>query len=295
MEKSKVYFTKSLSPETVVEMYKHLGVQLPGKVAVKVHSGEEGNQNYLHPEFMRPMVEYIHGTVVETNTAYGGARSTSEGHLKLLRSHGWSELFDVDLLDETGPDAVLEIPDGKVLKRDLVGKDLLNYDSMLVLAHFKGHPMGGYGGALKQLAIGCASATGKALIHSGGKDPNPDSCWDNHASKDGFTEAMADAAMAVYRHFEGKIAFVSMVCNLSVDCDCCEVAEDPCMADIGILSSLDPVALDKACMDLIDAATDDPGQKHFLERVDSRHGRHTIEAAEALGYGTTDYELICVD
>ncbi len=295
MAKSKVYFTKKLSPETVVEMYGRLGISLPGKVAVKVHSGEEGNQNYLKPAFMKPMVEYVHGTVVETNTAYGGARSTSEGHLKLLRSHGWSEVFDVDLLDETGPDAVLEIPNGKVLKRALVGKDLLKYDSMLVLAHFKGHPMGGYGGALKQLSIGCASSAGKALIHSGGTDLNPGTCWKNHASKTAFPEAMADAAMAVYKHFEGKIAFVSMMCNLSVDCDCCEDAEDPCMADIGTLSSLDPVALDKACMDLIDAAVDDPGQKHFLERVESRNGRHTIEAAEALGYGSTDYELICVD
>lgn len=295
MAKSKVYFTKKLSPETVVEMYRRLGVTLPGKVAVKVHSGEEGNQNYLHPEFMKPMVEYVHGTVVETNTAYGGSRSTSERHLKLLKSHGWSEVFDVDLLDETGPDAELPIPNGNVLKRDLVGRDLLHYDSLLVLSHFKGHPMGGFGGALKQLSIGCASATGKALIHSGGADPVPETCWDNHASKDGFTEAMADAASAVYRHFEGKCAFVSMMCNLSVDCDCCEVAEDPCMADIGTLSSLDPVALDKACLDLIYAATSDPGQKHFLERVESRHGPHILEAADALGFGTTEYELINVD
>ena len=295
MEKAKVYFTKKLSPETVVEMYKVLGVTLPGRVAVKVHSGEEGNQNYLHPEFMRPMVEYVHGTVCETNTAYGGARSTNAGHLKLLADHGWSKYFTVDLMDEHGPDAELPIPGGKVLKRDIVGKDLLNYDSLLVLAHFKGHPMGGYGGALKQLSIGCASAAGKANIHSGGTDLAPATCWKNHASKDGFTEAMADAASAVYRHFEGKCAFVSMMCNLSVDCDCCFDAEDPCMRDIGTLSSLDPVALDKACMDLIDAATDDPGQKHFLQRVESRHGRHTIEAANALGFGTTDYELICLD
>ena len=295
MPKSKVYFTKSLSPETVVEMYKLLGISLPGKVAVKVHSGEEGNQNYLRPDFMKPMVEYVGGTVVETNTAYGGSRSTNEKHLKLLHDHGWSQYFDVDLLDEHGPDEILPIPQGKVLKKDIVGRDLLKYDSMLVLAHFKGHPMGGYGGALKQLSIGCASAAGKAYIHSGGRDTNPGTCWKNHASKEGFTESMADAASAVYRHFQGRIAFVSMMCNLSVDCDCCEDAEDPCMKDIGTLSSLDPVALDKACMDLIDKAVDDPGQKHFLERVESRHGRHTIEAAQALGFGTTDYELIIVD
>ena len=295
MARSKVYFTKKISPETVVEMYERLGVDLPGRVAVKVHSGEEGNQNYLRPEFMRPMVERVKGTICEANTAYSGQRNTSEKHLKLLKNHGWSDTFQVDLLDETGPDAVLPIPGGKILKQDLVGKDLLNYDSLLVLSHFKGHPMGGFGGALKQLSIGCASAARTALIHSGGTDGNAESCWGNHASKDGFTEAMADAASAVYRHFEGRCAFVSMMCNLSVDCDCCEVAEDPCMADIGTLSSLDPVALDKACLDLIYAAVDDPGQKHFIERVESRHGGHIIEAAEKLGFGTTEYELIMVE
>ncbi len=295
MSKSKVYFTKSLSPETVVEMYKRLGVTLPGKVAVKVHSGEEGNQNYLRPEFMRPMVEYVHGTVVECNTAYDGERNSSDKHLKLLKSHGWSEYFDVDLMDETGPDAALVIPGGKVLKIDLVGRNLINYDSLLVLSHFKGHPMGGYGGALKQLSIGCASSVGKCLIHSGGKVVDQDILWSNCADQDTFCEAMADAAMAVHEHFKGRTAYVTMVCNLSVDCDCCSVAEDPCMADIGTLSSTDPVALDKACLDLVYAAKSDPGQKHFLERVESRHGGHTIEAADALGFGTMNYELINVD
>ncbi len=295
MSKARVYFTKNLSPETVVKMYELLGVTLPGKVAVKVHSGEEGNQNYLRPEFMRPMVERVHGTVVECNTAYDGERNSSDKHLRLLKSHGWSEYFDVDLMDETGPDVPLIIPGGKVLKVNLVGKDLMNYDSLLVLSHFKGHPMGGFGGALKQLSIGCASSVGKCLIHSAGRDVDQNTLWDNCASQEEFCEAMADAAMSVHEHFRGRAAYVSMVCNLSVDCDCCAVAEDPCMADIGTLSSLDPVALDKACLDLIDAAKDDPGQKHFLERVDSRRGRHTIEAADALGFGTTDYELICVD
>ncbi len=295
MAKSKVYFTKKLSPETVVEMYRHLGVTLPGKVAVKVHSGEEGNQNYLRPEFMRPMVELVRGTVVECNTAYDGARNYSDRHLKLLRDHGWSEYFDVDLLDEEGPDAALVIPDGKVLKVNLVGKKLFNYDSLLVLFHFKGHPMGGYGGALKQLSIGCASSVGKCLIHSGGRAVDQNTIWENCAPQEIFCEAMADAAMSVHRHFEGRAAYVSMMCNLSVDCDCCAVAEDPCMADIGTLSSLDPVALDRACLDLIYAAKDDPGQKHFLERVESRRGAHTIEAADALGFGSADYELIPVD
>ncbi len=295
MSRSKVFFTKKLSPETVVDMYERLGVALPGRVAVKVHSGEEGNQNYLHPEFMRPMVEHVKGTVVECNTAYDGERNQSDKHLKLLRSHGWSAYFDVDLLDETGPDAALVIPDGKVLKVNLVGKNLVNYDSLLVLSHFKGHPMGGYGGALKQLSIGCASTAGKCLIHSGGKVVDQDILWENCAAQDTFCEAMADAAMSVHELFKGKAAYVTMVCNLSVDCDCCAVAEDPCMRDIGTLSSLDPVALDKACLDLIYAAKDDPGQKHFLERVESRHGAHTIEAAAALGFGTTDYDLILVD
>lgn len=295
MAKSKVYFTKKLSPETVVEMYERLGVTLPGKVAVKVHSGEEGNQNYLHPEFMRPMVERVNGTIVECNTAYDGERNSSDKHIKLLKSHGWSEYFDVDLLDEVGPDVALVIPKGKVLNVNLVGRDLMDYDSLLVLSHFKGHPMGGYGGALKQLSIGCASSVGKCLIHSGGKCVDQNILWDNCADQDTFCEAMADAAMSVHEHFSGKVAYISMVCNLSVDCDCCAVAEDPCMADIGTLASLDPVALDRACLDLIYAAKDDPGQKHFLERVESRHGAHTIEAANALGFGTTDYELISVD
>ena len=294
MAKAKVYFTKKLSPETVVEMYERLGVTLPGKVAVKVHSGEEGNQNYLHPEFMRPMVEHVKGTVVECNTAYDGERNTTEKHRKLLAGHGWIKYFNVDLLDAEGPDLVLPVPNGKILKENHVGKDLANYDSLLVLSHFKGHPMGGYGGALKQLSIGCASSAGKSLIHSGGADSDQATCWDKHAGKLAFCEAMADAASSVVEMFKGKCAFVSMMCNLSVDCDCCAVAEDPCMADIGTLSSLDPVALDKACMDLI-YASKDPGRDHFLERVESRAGTHTIDAAAALGFGTVDYELIAVD
>lgn len=294
MEKAKVYFTKEITPETVVKMYNLLGVQLPGKVAVKVHSGEEGNQNYLRPAFMRPMVEHVKGTVVECNTAYEGERNSTEKHLKLLKNHGWNALFDVDLLDAEGPDLCLPIPGGKVLKENFVGKNLKNYDSMLVLSHFKGHPAGGYGGALKQLSIGCASTVGKCLIHSGGTVDDQNIVWEHMAEQDIFCESMADAASSVVRLFDGKIAYVSMMCNLSVDCDCCAEAEDPCMADIGILSSLDPVALDQACMDLV-RSSDDPGREHFLERVDSLHGTHTIDAAAALGFGTKDYELISVD
>lgn len=293
--KSKVYFTKEITPEKVVEMYQAMGLELPGKVAVKVHSGEKGNQNFLRPEFWKPMVETVHGTIVECNTAYGdaagGVRDNTASHLKLLEEHGWTKYFDVDLMDAEGPDIVWTIPNGKVLKENKLGKNIENYDSMLVLAHFKGHPMGGYGGALKQLAIGCASRAGKALIHSAGKTEDRFETWQQHASNVVFPEAMADAASSVVDHFKGKIAFINVMKNLSVDCDCCQVAEDPCMKDIGILASTDPVAIDQACMDLV-IHSDDPGRDHFMERVNSRNGIHTIEAAADLGVGSREYELI---
>ena len=293
--KAKVYFTKEITPEKVVEMYQALGVELPGKVAVKVHSGEKGNQNFLRPEFWRTMVEKVQGTIVECNTAYGdasgGVRDHTESHLKLLEEHGWTKYFDVDLMDAEGPDVIWPISNGKILKENHLGKNIENYDSILVLAHFKGHPMGGYGGALKQLSIGCASRAGKALIHSGGKTDDRYETWNQHASKMAFPEAMADAAASVVEHFKGKIAFINVMKNLSVDCDCCAVAEDPCMKDIGILASTDPVAIDQACMDLV-IHSDDPGKEHFMERVNSRNGIHTIEAAEELGSGTREYELI---
>ena len=293
--KAKVYFTKEITPEKVVEMYRALGVELPGKVAVKVHSGEKGNQNFLHPEFWRPMVEEVHGTIVECNTAYGdatgGVRDNTESHLKLIEEHGWNKYFDVDLMDAEGPDVVWPIPNGKILKENYLGKNIENYDSMLVLAHFKGHPMGGYGGALKQLAIGCASRAGKALIHSAGKTDDRYETWKQHASSVEFPEDMADAASSVTDHFKDHIVFINVMKNLSVDCDCCAVAEDPCMKDIGILASTDPVAIDQACMDLV-IHSDDPGRDHFMERVNSRNGIHTIEAAEELGMGTREYELI---
>ena len=293
--KSKVYFTRELTPESVVKLYHALGATLPGKVAVKIHSGEKGNQNFLHPEFWKPMVDEIHGTIVECNTAYGdatgGVRDNTEAHLKLLEEHGWTKYFDVDLMDAEGPDVVWPIPNGKILKENRLGKNILNYDSMLVLAHFKGHPAGGYGGALKQLAIGCASRAGKALIHSAGKTDDRFETWNQHASNVEFPEAMADAASSVAEHFKGKIAYVNVMKNLSVDCDCCVVAEDPCMKDIGILSSLDPVAIDQACIDLV-VNSEDPGKEHFMERVNSRNGIHTIEAAADLGMGSREYELI---
>ena len=294
MEKAKVYFTKEITPEAVIRMYNVLDKPLPGKTAVKVHSGEKGNQNYLRPAFLRPMVEAVKGTVVECNTAYDGARNSTEKHVQLMEGHGWTRYFQVDLLDADGPDLVLPIPGGKVLKENYVGKNLANYDSMLVLSHFKGHPMGGYGGALKQLSIGCASTAGKCLIHSAGYTDDQSIVWSHMAPQDTFCEAMADAAESVAEHFKGNIVYVNIMCNLSVDCDCCAMAEDPCMKDIGILSSLDPVAIDQACLDLI-YASDDPGRDHFIERVESRHGVHTIEAAAELGFGSREYELVEVE
>lgn len=286
MEKAKVFFIKDITPENIVKVYDALQIELPGKVAVKLHSGEEGNQNYMKPEFVKPMIDRVQGTVVECNTAYPGQRDTTEKHKALMKKHGWSKYFDVDILDAEGPDTVLEIPGGKQIQKDYVGKDMENYDSMLVLSHFKGHPMGGYGGALKQLSIGCASSFGKAYIHGAGK---PDEMWSTEQDK--FLEAMADSAWVVSKHFEDKIAYINVMCNLSVDCDCCAVAEDPCMKDIGILASLDPVAVDQACIDLV-YQSDDPGKDHFIERVESRHGVHTIEAAAQLGVGSREYELV---
>ena len=291
--KAKVYFSREITPEKVVALYRAVGRELPGKVAVKLHSGEEGNQNFLGPDFWKPMIEAVSGTVVECNTAYEGSRNTTKKHLATLEKHGWSKHFHVDLLDAQGPDMVLDIPEGHKIHKNYVGKDMANYDSMLVLSHFKGHPMGGYGGALKQLSIGCASSAGKAYIHSGGKVKDQAVLWENICPQDTFLEAMADAASTVADHFAGKIAYVAVMKNLSVDCDCCAVAENPCMGDIGILSSLDPVALDRACLDLVEHSAD-PGRDHFMERVNSRHGAHTIEAAEALGVGTTEYELVRV-
>lgn len=294
MNKSKVYFTEMLTSEAVVELYKHLGIELTGKTAVKVHSGEDGNQNYLRPEFMRPMIEYVGGTVVECNTAYAGARNTTEKHTELMKKHGWSEMFEVDIMDAEQPDVVWSIPNGRVIKTNYLGRNIENYNSMLVLSHFKGHPMGGYGGALKQLSIGCASSAGKAWIHSGGKQLEQEGLWSNTCEQDAFLEAMADAAWSVAEHFKGNIAYVNIMCNISVDCDCCAVAEDPCMSDIGILASLDPVALDRACLDLAENSTD-VGREHFMERVNSRHGTHTIDAAADLGIGSKEYELINID
>ena len=288
MEKAKVYFIKEITPENVVKIYDALNHKLDGKVAVKVHSGEEGNQNYLRPSFMKDIIEHVKGTIVECNTAYDGARNTTEKHKKLMEDHEWSKYFDVDIMDAT-EDITLDIPDGKVIKKNYVGKNIENYDSMLVLSHFKGHPMGGYGGALKQLSIGVASSKGKRYIHCCGNDGTYEDMF--HQDQDSFLESMADAAYSVVKYFGDKIAYINVMANMSVDCDCCNVAEDPCMKDIGILASLDPVAIDQACIDLV-TKSDDPGRDHLLERINSRHGTHTIDAASELGIGTKEYELI---
>lgn len=289
--KSKVFFSSEITAEKVVELFHAAsndlpGGILPGKVAVKLHSGEPGNQNFLKPEFWQPVVNDVHGTVVECNTAYDGGRNTTAKHRETMEKHGWSKHFTVDIMDAEGPDAELLIPNGKRIKKVQVGKNMLNYDSMLVLSHFKGHPMGGFGGALKQLSIGCASSYGKAYIHGAGE---PEKIWTG--DHDLFLESMADAAEAVVRHFSGNMVFINVMKNMSVDCDCCSVAEDPCMADIGILASLDPIAIDRACLDLV-YASDDPGRDHLLERIESRNGAHTVDAAAELGFGSKEYELI---
>lgn len=288
--KPNVYFINEISTDALMKVFKALNKTLDGKVAVKVHSGEKGNQNFLHPEFMKEIVEYVSGTIVECNTAYSGERNETSKHLKLMAEHGWSKYFDVDILDEK-EDLVLKIENGIVIDKNYVGKNIENYDSMLVISHFKGHPMGGYGGAIKQLSIGCASTAGKCYIHSAGKVLDQNILWSNTAPQDRFLEAMADSAKSVVDYFQGKIIYINIMCNMSVDCDCCSVAEDPCMKDIGILASLDPVAIDQACIDFVNNA-DDPGKEHFLERVNSRNGIHTIESAEKLGLGKRQYNLI---
>ncbi len=287
--RSIVYFSRTITPEKVLELYKLLGKELPGNVALKVHSGEPGNQNFLRPEFWKPVVDHVGGTVVECNTAYKGGRHDAAHHIVTMEKHGWLKHFTVDILDAEGPDLVLDIPNGKVIKKNYVGKDIVHYDSMLVLSHFKGHPMGGFGGALKQLSIGVASAYGKKFIHGAG---DVDILWD--AEHNAFLEAMADSASSVTDYFKGQIVYVNVMKNMSVDCDCCSVAEDPCIADIGILVSADPVAIDQACVDLVYACSD-PGKLHLIERIESRNGVHTIDAAAALGMGSREYELIEVE
>lgn len=285
MAKSKVYFSKEITSDMMIQMYKALGVELPGKVAVKLHSGEVGNQNFIRPPFLKPVIDHVHGTIVECNTAYSGKRNTTEAHWETMKLHGWTDIAQVDIMDEE-KDLELPVEGGKRIQKNFVGDHLSRYDSMLVLSHFKGHPMGGFGGALKNISIGIASSYGKAYIHGAG---NPDDIWTS--DHDSFLESMADAAKSVVTYFGGKMAFINVMCNMSVDCDCCAVAEDPKIGDIGILASLDPIALDQACLDLV-YASDDPGKGDLIERIQSRNGVHTVEAAAELGFGSREYELI---
>lgn len=294
MEKAKVYFIKDITPENIIKAYEVLGKKLSGKVAVKMHSGEQGNKNYLRPKFVKDVINHVNGTVVECNTAYPGARNSTEKHRQLIKEHEWEKYFPFDLLDAEGPDMELDIPNGKVLKKNYVGKDLDKYDSMLVLSHFKGHATGGYGGALKQLSIGCASSAGKTLIHTAGKVNNQNELFNNLPEQERFLEAMADAAESVVEYFKGNIAFINVMKNISIDCDCDGNASAPCMKDIGILASLDPIALDQACLDLVYNSAD-PGKDKLIQRIESLHGVHTVEAAAELGFGTREYELIKLD
>ena len=286
MGKSKVYFTKEITPEAMIQMYQTLQVELKGNIAVKLHSGEVGNQNFLRPNFMKPIIDYVHGTIVESNTAYEGKRNTTKAHWDTMKLHGWTDIAPVDILDEDG-DMELSV-DGKQIKTNYVGSHMKNYDSMLVLSHFKGHPMGGFGGALKNISIGIASSYGKAFIHGAGK---PDEMWT--ADHDAFLESMADASKSIVDYYKDQIVFINVMCNMSVDCDCCAVAEDPKIKDIGILASNDPVALDQACLDLV-YQSEDPGKADLIERIESRNGVHTVEAAANLGVGSREYELISI-
>lgn len=289
---SKVYFTKVLEPQSLVKIYEKLGVKLQGNVAIKLHSGEEGNQNYLRPEFVKDIVEYLNGTVVECNTAYPGKRNTTKKHEKLMEKHGWSKYFNVDILDSEN-ELTLSNENGTIIKKNIVGKNIEKYDSMLILSHFKGHPMGGYGGALKNMSIGLASSKGKKYIHTGGKEKSTylDLFSANHNA---FLMAMADACKTITDYYKDKIVYINVMVNMSVDCDCCAKAKDPCMKDIGILASTDPVALDQACIDLVYNSSD-PGRDELVERIESKNGLLTIESAEQQKVGSRKYELIDID
>lgn len=293
MNKSKVYFTKEITSESLLKIYEALGIELNGNAGVKLHSGEKGNQNYLRPDFMKKLIDKVGGTVIECNTAYDGARNTTEKHKKLMKEHEWDKYYKVDIMDSEG-DTTLDIPNGKIIKEDYVGEHINNYDSILVLSHFKGHPIGGFGGALKQLSIGFASSSGKAYIHTAGKTTNINDLRNNIPRQEKFIESMADAASAVHNKFKGNIAYINVMKNISVDCDCCAKAEDPCMKDIGILSSTDPVAIDKACLDLVYNSSD-KGKDHLIERIESRQGNHIIDASTSIDFGNSNYELINID
>ena len=289
----KVYFFKEISSDNLVKIYEALGREAKGKVAVKLSTGEPGGHNFLQPSLIKALVQKVNGTIVECNTAYGGGRSSIAAHYQVAADHGFTAIAPVVIMDAEG-EVELPVEGGKHLKFDIVGKDFLNYDFTIILSHFKGHAMGGFGGAIKNMSIGIASSNGKAWIHSAGKTRVPAEAWKNLPEQDDFLESMAEAAKAVADHCGDRILYISVANNLSVDCDCDASPEEPRMGDIGILASLDPVALDRACTDLV-RSSEDPGKVHLIERIDSRHGMHTLDHAEALGMGSQKYELVTLD
>ncbi len=293
MEKSKVYFTSKITPESLIKIYESVGKNLTGKVAVKISTGEPGGHNFLNPNLIKNLVNMLNGTIVECNTAYSGRRNTTTEHWKAIKEHGFTDIANVDIMDEEG-DMAIPVKNGLHLKENYVGAHLANYDSMLMLSHFKGHAMGGFGGALKNMSIGVASSAGKAWIHTAGKTRVPDELWANLPEQDHFLESMAEADEAVIDYMKGNIVYINVINNLSIDCDCDSNPEAPCMADIGITASLDPVAVDKASLDLVYNSQDE-GKQRLINRIEEKHGIHTVEHAEELGIGTTNYELISID
>mgnify|MGYP000188957672 FL=1 len=291
--KPKVYMYKEISSENLLKIYDMLGRKAEGRVAVKLSTGEPGNDNYLNPDLIKDLVNKVNGTIIECNTAYGGGRADTESHLKAADDHGFTAIATVDIMDADG-EVPLPVAGGKHLKEDFVGKNYPDYDFTVVLSHFKGHPMGGFGGAIKNISIGIASSAGKAWIHSAGKTKSQSEVWKNLPPQDDFLESMAEAAKAIIDHCGDKILYISVANNLSVDCDCVATPEEPKMGDIGILASLDPVALDKACVDMV-RASEDHGKIHLIERIDSRNGMHTLDYAEQLGMGSQNYELVVLD
>lgn len=290
---SVVYMTSEISPEAIVKLYKALGREATGKVAIKISTGEPGGHNFLQPSLIADFVRLTDGTIVECNTAYEGRRFTTEDHRRAAEEHGFTAIAPVDIMDAEG-EVRLPVEGGKHLTYDIVGSHYPDYDFTVILSHFKGHAMGGFGGAVKNMSIGIASSNGKSHIHSAGRLDSVAGLWDNLAEQDAFLESMAEAAKAIADHCGDSIIYISVANNLSVDCDCDASPEDPKMGDIGILASLDPIALDKACTDLV-RSSEDPGKEHLIERIDSRHGMHTLDYGEKIGLGSQTYKLVKLD
>lgn len=296
--KPTVYVTREITPASLVRIYEALGRKAEGRVAVKISTGESEKTGYLRSDFIKPLLDEVHGTIVECNTAYGGSRATSEDHWKTIRQHGFTRVAPVDIMDEEGS---INIPvrDTTHLKYDIVGSHIQYYDFMINLAHFKGHQMGGLGGVLKNASIGCASSSGKAYIHTAGVTENVDELWDHVDDQDGFVESMAAAAQAVHDYFDNgnKILYISVMYRMSIDCDCNANPAEPLIADYGILASLDPVALDQACYDIVTQIHNDEhnNTKPLLDRIAQQNGTHIMEWGEKIGLGSRDYDLVSID